>query len=143
MKNLSILIIFTILFSISFAKTVTVINGGAYSRISDSSLDSAGWVKEGESFTVLEETGAWYFVEVVSGSDNVGKQGWIWRELLTESDWAIKGKGANLRSSPITSSDVVCSVKGATIVKLLKKDVKWYKIGEKKYIYYQNVKVAQ
>lgn len=121
-------------FKIEVTKTTII-------RSQVSAKDNVGIARVGDQFEVLEEIGAWHFIEIVSDSEHIGKQGWIYCKLIDGK--SILGDGAILHTQPITSSDEVCRVKGGAKYKLVKIDVKWYKIGEGKYIYYYNTKKIQ
>jgi hypothetical protein len=101
------------------------------------------WADVGEVFDVVSESGAWHYVKFISGTEHVGKSGWVFRGLIDYSTGKIKGKGAVVHAEPSTKSPPIedCNaVKGGTVVELIKKDVKWYKIADGKYIYHKNVK---
>ena len=140
-KILLMFMVMTLVFTTqSWAKKIEVTTS-CYSRVSDSSLDSAGWVKAGTVFEVLEESGAWHFVKFKSDTSHIDETGWVWRQLLDDNK--IKGKGANVHEATSTKSPVLFSVKGGAIVELIKKDVKWYKVGPNKHIFHSNIKVLE
>jgi len=136
MKKLFIILL-AVFSMMLFAEKIEVVTD-CYARVSDSSLEKAGWVKAGSEFEVLEVTGAWHYVNFTGGTVHKGNSGWVWRQLIDGNK--IKGKGANVHAKPATSSETIFSVKGGATVKLIKKDVKWYKVGPNKYIFHSNVK---
>lgn len=143
MKKLFMIILaMTFMFSVIWAgqikvKKTTIIRSAVMAK------DNVGVAKPGQIFEVLEEIGSWHYIEITSGSDHVGQKGWVWYKLIDGKkiigDKSVDGfPGVVLHSKPSTKSSAVCKVKSSATYKLIKIDVKWYKIGDGKYIYYYN-----
>lgn len=140
LKNILITMAIVMIASFLNAEKVEVIKGG-YIRSSVEVKDNQGFAKPGTVYEVLEKIGAWHYIQITGGSSHTGAKGWIWRKLVDGEK--IKGKGAILHEGPGTDTPEVCKVRGGATYQLIKKQVKWYKIGEGKYIFHSYVKLIQ
>jgi SH3-like domain-containing protein len=141
MKNiLKILLTLAFVIGFAFAEKIQVTKTEII-RSAVMAKDNVGIAKAGDIFPVLEEIGAWHYISVPGGD------GWAWQNLLDTKNLIIKGDqtvagvpGVNLHVEPRTDSKIVCAVSAGTPYKLIKILVKWYKVGEDRYIYYYNTK---
>ena len=144
-KIIMIILSMVIMTGFIFAKQVectkkTIIRSAVMAK------DNVGIAKVGDKFNVLAEFGAWHFIKITAGSDHVGIEGWGFRKLLDGKkvigDPTVKGvPGIVLHTEPSTSSPEVESVIAGASYDLIKKKVKWYQVGNDKYIYYYNFKI--
>ena len=80
------------------------------------------YVCPGCVFDVVEEYGDYVFVEILTGTDHVGKKGYIWTKR--EKDGKVIKEGVCLRSTPKKykgpkDKNVICTIPvGATVKKI-------------------------
>lgn len=146
MKNIiTILLSMALVISFTFAEKIQITKAEII-RSAVMAKDNVGIAKPGDTFTVMEEIGAWHFIKLNDGV-NAGASGWVWQNLLDTKNLKIKGDttaqgvpGVNLHVDPITYSQVVATATAGVNYTLVKILVRWYKIAEGKYIYYYNTK---
>ena len=128
MKNLFILILsMAFMFNCIWAgkievKKTTIIRSAVMAK------DNVGTAHTGDVYTVLEEIGSWHYIKIDSGSDNVGKQGWVWRKLVDGKkiigDTTKSNPGVKLHEGPSKKTALICKVKAGATYTLIKKLVK-------------------
>lgn len=99
-----------------------------------------GVAMEGTMHDVLDTFGDWYEVEVIEGSDHVGKKGYMWEARIDRANGNILVEGLTLRKTPErprdntpadTGDDVnfIAKVKAGAKVKIIRVIPTWYKIA--------------
>ena len=90
-------------------------------------------IDAGEEVEVLGVYGDYKKVEVIAGSDHVGKIGYMWIKLIDEKGgkYYVGGEGTSLREKPTKNSKRIANVAPKAELKILDTEVTWYKVKYK------------
>ncbi len=109
------------------------------------SIDSVTkiFVPANEIFEVLDISGNWIKVKAISGTDNVGAVGWVFKKGMADES-TVGGEGVAVRVGPGSKNERLCSFRAGTVVKIVERQIQWYKVKYRNdvlWIYHTRAKI--
>ena len=105
----------------------TVYKSGVLRAEPDLDADILGYIRNGESVTIVEDLGSWYAVETADGTD-----GYMHESIISLADAATDMKAikqvGNIRAGESVDSEYVRGLDAGTNVLVINRGISWTKV---------------